>query len=271
MDMCSKIDKKDIVNKLIMEATLSHQPSHVLQGYDYDENGQRVSFYESENSDCEKHVLPRLLEIRIGAKVSVTQNLDQGNGVINNTRGFVQRKVVIIEEELTKELIPVTKVKQKIHIMRTNKTYYKVAFPLILSWVSTIHRGQGFTIDTLHAYIDETVFTDGQVYKAISRVRRLEDLHIKKLHLDAFKMNSTVRGLMAMARDVLKSDLVYDCFVCTQPTSSREAKTTQYGQHKDVDSSPHRNKHLQLPDNMSLPSELRCVHLQMTHLDQEVL
>ena len=58
--------------------------------------------------------MPRSLEIRIGAKVSVTQNLDQEGGVINGMRGYVKAvhwKVVIIEEELTKELIPVTKVK----------------------------------------------------------------------------------------------------------------------------------------------------------------
>ena len=246
----------------------------MLQSYDYDENGQTVSFYESKSFDCEKHVLSRSLQIRIGAKVSGTQNLDQDSGVINGTRGFVKavhRKVVIIEEEHTKELIPVTKVKQKIHIMRTNGTYYRVPFPLILSWVSTIHKGQGSISDTLHGYIDEAVSADGHAYTATSRVRRLEDLHITKLHPDAIKTSSTVRVSHGNGKGAQcpKSVPVYDHLVCTQPTSSIEARTIWLGQHKDVGSSPDRNKHLQLPDNMSLSSELRCVHLHMGHLGQE--
>ena len=75
-------------------------------------------------------------------KVSITRNLDQDGWVINGTRAFIKAvhtEVVIVEEEHTKVLIPVTKVKQRIHVPRTNKTYYRVMFPLILSWVSMIH------------------------------------------------------------------------------------------------------------------------------------
>ena len=112
-------------------------------------------------------------------------------------------------------------------------------FPLILSWVSTIYRGQCFPIDTLHDYIDETVFADGQVYTAISRVRKLEYLHIKKLHPDAFKTSSTVRDIMSMAREhnVLRSVPVHSHSVHTSATWSRETGTTQLGHFKNDSSS----------------------------------
>ena len=57
------------------------------------------------------------MNICIGAKVSITRN--QEAGIVNGTKGYVKvvhNNVVIIEEEHTKTLIPVTKVKQKIHV-----------------------------------------------------------------------------------------------------------------------------------------------------------
>ena len=46
-------------------------------------------------------------------------------------------------------------------------------FPLMLSWVSTIHHGQGFTVDVLHTYIDNSVIADGQAYTALPKVQNL--------------------------------------------------------------------------------------------------
>ena len=148
--------------------------------------------------------MPKIMNIRIGAKVSITHNLDQEAGIVNGTKGYVKvvhNNVVIIEEEHTKTLIPVTKVKQKIHVSKTNKTYYRVMFPLMLSWVSTIHRGQGFTVDVLHTYLDNSVFADGQAYTALSHVQKLENLHLKELNVSAFKTSSVVREIMTTAKE----------------------------------------------------------------------
>ena len=132
-----------------------------------------ASIYESDEIDYEKNVLLRILKVKIGAIISVTQNLNQDGGIINGTRGYVMavhHKVVIIDEEHTKDMIPVTKVKQKIYILRTKKTCYRVMFPLMLSRVSTIHQAQGFTIDVAHVYVDKAIFANGQAYTALSRV-----------------------------------------------------------------------------------------------------
>ena len=98
MVMCLKTEQGDNANREIMEATLKHQPHHWLKSCDYEESGRRATFHESEEIDCQKCVLPRYLDIRIGAKVSITRNLDQDGGVINGTRGFIKAvhtKVVI--------------------------------------------------------------------------------------------------------------------------------------------------------------------------------
>ena len=60
--------------------------------------------------------------------------------------------------------------KQKIYVLNTNKTDYQVMFPLMLLWISTIHHDQGFTVDVLHTYIDNSVFADAQAHTALSMV-----------------------------------------------------------------------------------------------------
>ena len=127
MVMCSRVSIKNKINEDIMEKTLSHQPLHQLKGTDYEECGRRATYYESQEIDNVKGVMPKIMNVQIGAKVCITWNLDQEGGIVKTIEGFfksVHNNVVIIEEEQTKILIPVTKVKQKIYVSKTNKTFY---------------------------------------------------------------------------------------------------------------------------------------------------
>ena len=54
-------------------------------------------------------------------------------------------------------------------------------FPLQLAWATTIHKAQGMTFDS--AYVDmgeKGAFSIGQTYVALSRVRRIDGLWLKK-------------------------------------------------------------------------------------------
>lgn len=73
-------------------------------------------------------------------------------------------------------------------------------FPLMLSWVSTMHCGQGFTVDVLHNYLDNSVFADGQTYRTLYYVQKLENLHLKELNVSTFKISSVVREIMTILR-----------------------------------------------------------------------
>lgn len=55
-----------------------------------------------------------------------------------------------------------------------------IQFPLQLGYALTIHKAQGKTLDKVILDIGRGAFAHGQLYVALSRTRRKEDMHIKK-------------------------------------------------------------------------------------------
>ena len=63
MVMCSRVAMKNEINEDIMEKTLSHQPLHHLKGTDYEEGGRRATYYESQEIDNVKGVMPKIMNV----------------------------------------------------------------------------------------------------------------------------------------------------------------------------------------------------------------
>jgi ATP-dependent exoDNAse (exonuclease V) alpha subunit len=53
-----------------------------------------------------------------------------------------------------------------------------VQFPLMLAWAVTIHKSQGKTLDQVRVDLGNGAFASGQVYVALSRCRKLSDVHL---------------------------------------------------------------------------------------------
>ena len=64
--------------------------------------------------------------------------------------------------------------------------------PLILAWAVTIHKSQGATLDIAEIDVGNSVFTTGQTYVALSRVKNLEGLYLKSFNENKIKVDSKV-------------------------------------------------------------------------------
>lgn len=138
---------------------------------------------------CMCNAVPNL-ELCIGAQVMLIINLDKSQQLVNGSRG-------IIEGFNTKNL-PIVKfingVKEVIdyhtwEIEQYNKIVGKfIQIPLKLGYATTIHKSQGSTLDFVEINLNN-VFELSQGYVGLSRVKSLEGLSIKDLHLEKLRVN----------------------------------------------------------------------------------
>ena len=56
--------------------------------------------------------------------------------------------------------------------------FKRCQFPIRLAFAMTINKPQGQTLDSVGLYLPDHVFTHGQLYVALSRVKRPEDIKI---------------------------------------------------------------------------------------------
>ena len=134
--------------------------------------------------------VPDVVEIKKDAWVLVCAN-NAGPGLVNGSLGTV---LSFDDEEVvlrvgTRE-VPVRRYVWKFPIWRwdgENKKMVKDGettysqMPLKLAWAMTIHKAQGQTVDgPMWVDLGARVWSGGQAYVALSRVRRLDQLHLRR-------------------------------------------------------------------------------------------
>ncbi|XP_053186020.1 ATP-dependent DNA helicase PIF1 [Scomber japonicus] len=123
----------------------------------------------------------RLLQLKVGAQVMLTKNLDVARGLVNGARG------VVVAFESGKSGLPrvrflcgVTEVlKQERWVFKSGGGIHlsRQQLPLKLAWAISIHKSQGMTLDCVEISLAR-VFESGQAYVALSRARSLEGLRV---------------------------------------------------------------------------------------------
>jgi ATP-dependent DNA helicase PIF1 len=130
-------------------------------------------------------LISRKLELCIGAQVMLLVNLDLYNNLANGSRGVI----IDFDKEDNYPIVRfLTGYEMKIEpytwIIEENgtKLLNVTQLPLKVSFAISIHKSQGISLD--FAEIDlGNIFEYGQAYVALSRIRNLEGLSIKKLDM----------------------------------------------------------------------------------------
>ncbi|CAF96389.1 unnamed protein product, partial [Tetraodon nigroviridis] len=123
----------------------------------------------------------RSIQLKVGAQVMLTKNLDVTRGLVNGARG------VVVAFESGKHGLPHVRFLCGVtQALKPERWVFKSAggthlsrqqLPLKLAWAISIHKSQGMTLDCVEISLAR-VFESGQAYVALSRARSLEGLRV---------------------------------------------------------------------------------------------
>ncbi|XP_052441444.1 uncharacterized protein LOC127981121 [Carassius gibelio] len=186
---------------------------------------RKVGFHSKVFNSC----LSKSVSLGIGARVMLKKNIDVADGLVNGAFGTV---VHVSESQNDNDDFPsaihvefdnanVGKIQrsrtrkrfsqnstvievQEDHV--TNDGGIRRQFPLRLAWACTVHKVQGLTVDKAVVSLKK-IFTAGQAYVALSRVRSLSGLIIEDFKESAIFCNDKIELAMKdMTKFLLEKD-----------------------------------------------------------------
>jgi len=150
-----------------------------------------------EKMDKNGSYVPELV-LRKGAQVMLLTNMDIEHGLVNGSRGVIERFCD------GPEAYPMVKFRNGEVIIISPATWAsedvdgldRQQIPLRLAYAITIHKAQGATLDCALIDIGDNTFEYGQAYVALSRVRSLDCLYIWDLKPSAFMVHPKVKAFL---------------------------------------------------------------------------
>ncbi|MEW8546654.1 MAG: DUF6570 domain-containing protein [Candidatus Thiodiazotropha sp.] len=153
--------------------------------------------------------LPKTLTVSVGTRVMLIRNIATDQGLVNGALGFVQyiefenenpvRIFVRFDDESIgrsfinsdHNAIGIERISQEFY--SESFSIYRIQFPLLPAWATTIHKVQGITCERIVVDLGSDIFCEGQFYVALSRVKSLSGLGILALDPSAIKVDPKVR------------------------------------------------------------------------------
>jgi len=153
------------------------------------------------------------LTIAINARVMLRRNVDTKRGLVNGGIGTVKAisaSAIMVKFDHIIEPCPIEMVKGKFLLMKSFYVFRK-QFPLTVSYAVIMHKCQGLSLDCAIVDLSSSVFCAGMAYVAISRVRRLDGLHLTSFDPASIIVSSSGLEEVNRLRSCFRKDLpLYD-------------------------------------------------------------
>jgi len=147
----------------------------------------RRRFREETYKNILDQTIPEVLVFKIGAQVMLKINDYYKLELVNGSRGVVVGFDEILKTVRVRFINNVTLSLEKKTWENEDKIvhYTRNQIPLILAYSCTIHKAQGSTLDFAECDLGTSVFSNGQSYVALSRVRNLQGLFLSNFTPDS--------------------------------------------------------------------------------------
>lgn len=140
-------------------------------------------------------MMPPCLRLAVGAQVIFVANLPM-LGIVNGSRGVVvgvdtaSPSVQLVSGDIVR-VAPFTR-SARLHDADTMPCVVYQQLPLQLAWALTIHKSQGMSLDCAEVDLGKEVFSTGQAYVALSRLRSIAGLALRGLDVRKIQANPAV-------------------------------------------------------------------------------
>lgn len=137
------------------------------------------------------------LVLKVGVPVMLLRNIDQKNGLCNGT---ILQVISLRNRVIEAQVISGTNTGNRVFIPRMSLTptdkkipfkFQRRQFPLAVCFAMTINKSQGQSLSKVGLFLKEPVFTHGQLYVALSRVKSRQGLKLLILDKDGKITNRT--------------------------------------------------------------------------------
>ncbi|XP_016172934.1 ATP-dependent DNA helicase PIF1-like [Arachis ipaensis] len=183
------LDIVNDVNKHIMKSLIREAKTYLSSDSLSVEEGNMESELDTITSDVLNSIncsalSPHVLTLKEGVSVMLLRNINQSNGLCNGTRSQVRRlgNHVIECITLTGDKAGQVVLIPQMNMIPNNATipfrFQRRQFPLVVSFSMTINKSQGQTLTTVGLYLPKPIFTHGQLYVALSRVKSKSGLKV---------------------------------------------------------------------------------------------
>ena len=182
---CAEMCTNGIVNHATKK-NIDAETIHICNKLTAQEKENELQFLMN-NTPCIKE-----LELKKGATIMCTANIDLSIGICNGSQGIIVDFVGDVPK--VQFYNGVIKLMEKhVWASETYPTIYIMQYPIMLAWAITIHKIQGTTLAMAEMDIGQNIFTYGQTYVALSRIKSLDGLYLSSFEPSRVKANPKVK------------------------------------------------------------------------------